>query len=437
MLGDQKIVRDVVGDEGWTSIVRMNIDNNRADDLTGRDALLFYNATTGRAAYVVTTSDKADQTIVRDVVGDKGWTSIVPMNIDTDLGGRTDLLFYNAATGRAAYAVTTSSKADQTIVRDVPGDKGWTSIVPMTIDTDVKADTDLLFYNAASGRAVYSIDTEPGVKELMKGAGEKLGGPKSFLGLPLGNQVEISKAKGQYQSHFRSGTLNIATIGGPPTVNTKDVVNVTLLGIECQIKQEVSDEVYGVVSVFGPSGGSLSTRRFPDSKTLSMGPPGLRIVNLDLPILVQGVVQNYTILATMVENDSGDVDVTAQKISDKIASTVASGIGALTGAPAESVADSESFKEGLVTGVKFLFGDILGVGDDPFNPDSLGLRWEDLQPSSLLPIQPPLQRNDDPRTITGWTHSITLSGRDDGNDLGQYALYFRVDSETISVTPNH
>jgi hypothetical protein len=63
-----------------------------------------------------------DQKIVRDVAGDKGWTSIVPMNIDPDLGGRTDLLFYNAATGRAVYAVTTSGKADQKIVRDVVGD---------------------------------------------------------------------------------------------------------------------------------------------------------------------------------------------------------------------------------------------------------------------------------------------------------------------------
>ncbi len=261
-----------------------------------------------------------------------------------------------------------------------------------------------------------------------------MGGPKSFLGLPLGNQIEVSKANGQYQSHFRSGTLNIATSGGSPRVDSKDVVNVTLLGIECQIRQEASDEIYGVVTVFGPSGGSVSTRRFPDSNTLSTGPPGLRIVNLNLSVVVRGVIQNYTILAMMVENDSGDVDVIAQKIVDKINSTVASGIGELTGAPAESVADSESFKEGLVAGVKFLFGNILGVGDDPFHPESLGLRWENLQPNSPRPIQPPLQRDDDPRTITGWTHRITLSGRDDGNDLGQYALYFRVDSETISIT---
>lgn len=178
----------------------------------------------------------------------------------------------------------------------------------------------------------------------------------------------------------------------------------------------------------------MSTRRFPDSNTLSTGPPGLRIVNLNLPVVVRGVVQNYTILAMMVENDSGHVDVIAQKIVDKINSTVASVIGELTGAPAESVADSESFKEGLVAGVKFLFGNILGVGDDPFNPESLGLRWANLQPNSPRPIQPPLQRDDDPRTITGWTHRITLSGRDDGNDLGQYALYFQVDSETISIT---
>ena len=63
-----------------------------------------------------------DLKLVRDVSGDKGWTSIVPMQIGET--ARTDLLFYNAVTGRAAYAVTTSGKADQTIVRDVSGDKG-------------------------------------------------------------------------------------------------------------------------------------------------------------------------------------------------------------------------------------------------------------------------------------------------------------------------
>lgn len=76
-------------------------------------------------------------------------------------------------------------------------------------------------------------DEMSAVRESMKGTWEKLGGPKSFLGLPLGNQIEVSKANGQYQSHFRSGTLNIATSGGPPRVDSKDVVNVTLLGIEC------------------------------------------------------------------------------------------------------------------------------------------------------------------------------------------------------------
>lgn len=394
---------------------------------------------------------------------------------DFNNDGGADILFHNSSTNetqiwfmdgaRISSRVTVTSEDGRTPIFVGPP---WTVVGVGDFNKDGGADilwvntstldTQIWFMDGAriSGRAplvaedgrtpmfvgppwsIVGVGTDElsAVKESMRGAWDQFGGPRSFLGLPLGNQIEVSKANGQYQSHFRSGTLHLLSSGGTPTSNSRDVVNITLLGIECQIKQEVTDEIYGVVSVFGPSGGTLSTKRFPDSNTLNMGPPGLRIVNLNLPILVQGVVQNYTILATLFENDSGDVDVIAKNISDKIASSVAAGIGALTGAPAESVADSESFKEGLVTGVKFLFGDILGVGDDPFNPESLDLRWEDLQPNSPRPIQPPLQRNDDPRTIANWTHRVTLSGRDSGNDLGQYALYFRVDSETITTTPN-
>jgi hypothetical protein len=136
-------------------------------------------------------------------------------------------------------------------------------------------------------------------------------------------------------------------------------------------------------------------------------------------------------MATLFENDSGDVDVIARKVSDTISSTVAAGVGALTGAPAESVSDSESFKEGLVTGLAFVFGDILGMGDDPYSAETLRLDWAALQADSPRPFQPVVRRDDDPQTIEGWTHRITLSGIDDGGDQGQYALYFRVDVERV------
>jgi hypothetical protein len=44
-----------------------------------------------------------DQIVVKDFVGPKGWTSIVPMDLNGDTG--TDLLSYNKTTGRTVYSV--------------------------------------------------------------------------------------------------------------------------------------------------------------------------------------------------------------------------------------------------------------------------------------------------------------------------------------------
>jgi hypothetical protein len=147
--GDQKVVRDVVAAKGWTSIVPMNINDDGLTDF------LSYNAETGQAVFSVGIGNAGDQKVVRDVAAAKGWTSIVPMNIDNDLGGLTDLLSYNAATGHAVFSVGISKAGDQKVVRDVAAARGWTSIVPM--DLNGFPPTDLLSYNAETGQAVFSV----------------------------------------------------------------------------------------------------------------------------------------------------------------------------------------------------------------------------------------------------------------------------------------
>ena len=137
--------------KGWTSVVPMNIDNDGPTDL------LSYNAVTGQAVFSVGLGTAGDQKVVRDVTAAKGWTSVVPMNIDHDFPGLTDLLSYNAATGQAVYSVGVGTAGDQKVVRDVTAAKGWTSIVPM--DLNGVPPSDLLSYNAVTGRAVYSVGT--------------------------------------------------------------------------------------------------------------------------------------------------------------------------------------------------------------------------------------------------------------------------------------
>ena len=53
-----------------------------------------------------------DQKIVKDYTAAKGWTSIVPMSVDSSTGG-TDLLSYNAETGHAIVSVAVGISGDQ------------------------------------------------------------------------------------------------------------------------------------------------------------------------------------------------------------------------------------------------------------------------------------------------------------------------------------
>lgn len=282
-------------------------------------------------------------------------------------------------------------------------------------------------------------------KQQMQRGWERLGGPRSSIGLPVTGQIEIHEigppdAPTEYTADFRGGTLHLTDNGGTVTSYERTLGHVMLVGVECQMRQEKADEVYGVVAAIGPSNQATVTRRFPDSGTLTLGPDGMRISNLGLMLVDGSVVQDYIIIATLVENDSGDVDVIAKNIADKIAGTAAAVIGGLTGAPAEAVGESESFKQNLATGLGWVFGSILGMGDDPYNAESFPLSWTTLKQGNP-PLQPPVTRNDDPRTIAEWTHKLVLSGMDDGGDRGQYALYFKVwttleiSTETASTRP--
>jgi hypothetical protein len=140
---------------GFTTIIPINLDN----DANGFTDLLSYNATTGMMTLSIgggpgiqTTLFSYNQGDCRDICA-QGWTSIVPMNLNND--SLTDLLFYNATTGLSVFAVGAMSEPP-TMVAAVSAATGWTSVVPMNIDNDVGGLTDLLSYNAVTGLAVYS-----------------------------------------------------------------------------------------------------------------------------------------------------------------------------------------------------------------------------------------------------------------------------------------
>jgi hypothetical protein len=98
-----------------------------------------------------------DQIIVKDLIASKGWTALVPMDVNGDR--LTDLLSYNKNTGRAVYSLGSSPSGDQIIVKDLIASRGWTALVPMKLNNDRL--TDLLSYNAKTGRAVYAVSAQP------------------------------------------------------------------------------------------------------------------------------------------------------------------------------------------------------------------------------------------------------------------------------------
>lgn len=159
-IGDQIIVRDLIASKGWTSVVPMNLNGDRLTDL------LSYNATTGRAVYSVGANPPGSQVIVRDLIASKGWTSVVPVHLNGDF--LTDLISYNAKTGRAVYSVGANPPGSQVIVRDLFAAKGWTSIVPVQrMNGDFL--TDLLWYNRNTGRAVYATSAnQPGFQVIAR-----------------------------------------------------------------------------------------------------------------------------------------------------------------------------------------------------------------------------------------------------------------------------
>jgi hypothetical protein len=150
--GEQKIVKDYVAATGWTSIVPMNVDHDSA----GLTDYLSYNARTGQAIVSVGAGAAGDQKIVKTYTAAAGWTSLVPLNVDCDRDGLTDYLSYSAASGRAIVSVGVGLAGDQQIVKEYTAARGWTAIVPMNVNTNDGA-TDLLSYNASNGRAIVSV----------------------------------------------------------------------------------------------------------------------------------------------------------------------------------------------------------------------------------------------------------------------------------------
>jgi len=252
----------------------------------------------------------------------------------------------------------------------------------------------------------------------------QIGGKTSSLGLPINADLGVQPAGGdKYFMDFRGGRIEVDPRSGKPAVAKKlRVMELWWVGLECRIRQEKVDEVYGSVAAIIPGSGMSNFHKFPgDREYWDMGPDGQRIVQVSVP-LFQGPPMTVVLLGSLVEHDSGDIEEYKHKIADAIANA-ARGLAVMAGVPAEATAADQGFINDLSLGLVNAAASALGADDDPYVPQQLRLHWADILNGNYT--RQTLRRDDDPR-IVEYTHSIVVTGIDQGGDRGEYALYFDV-----------
>jgi hypothetical protein len=247
------------------------------------------------------------------------------------------------------------------------------------------------------------------------------GGPMSVVGLPVTDRIELARTENGFRADFRSGTIHTLDTGGIEVV-PGDWVRVSWVGLECVMRQEETDEVYGSVFAHGPGRAAApKVVAFPGgNETYKMGPPGARII-LTNELLYEGPLVNLNIGAVLVENDSGDVEEISAEITAKIAQAGAAVIGAMTGVAADAVTSQTWYMAGIGAVVGLVLDDVFGIGDDPYPPTAQPITWQE-----LAEWRPALSytRPGDPKTINAYNITRDVSGIDDAGDQGWYRFYY-------------
>ena len=204
-------------------------------------------------------------------------------------------------------------------------------------------------------------------------------------------------------------------------------VDVTWVALECRMKQESgSDEVFGTVSASSRQDGQSRTRGFPEDRTFfEMGETDERIVTPPPVLLYSGPPVPLDLTVTLVEFDADPA--AAERYKGRVAETVASAAGALAASFTSGASGAiQPLIDDLARGLVDVATDVLGTGNDAYNPATLQL------PADVLgdPRRPrhKLEHPVDPRTAE-FTDMIAVTGTDDGvfgADRGEYRLYFDV-----------
>jgi hypothetical protein len=281
-------------------------------------------------------------------------------------------------------------------------------------------------------------DTGIAAKLLIKKKYDKLGGYSSSLGMPIDKNLDaqsypvVTQASGQtgYSANFRGGniTLSDAETGDAIELITKKV-KIWFVGLECRIRQEKTDEVFGSIGVIRPSTKSVDTHHFPEGiEYLSLGAIGNRTVSLQM-LIYDDVPADIVLSCVLIEHDSGNIDEYKKKIAEALTKAAQAGLTTI-GVPAEAVAADQGFIGDVSLGIVNVVSGWIGADDDPYNPQGFRISAKEILTKSFTARV--LEREDHPGVILEYnTQPVIVSGTDQGGDLGEYGFYFKVEPYTI------
>jgi hypothetical protein len=275
---------------------------------------------------------------------------------------------------------------------------------------------------------------------------KQLGAVMSPLGLPIDDDLNarmdvITKAnqQGGYQAQFRGGVVKINDSANIPVLDTTNKVKVWFVGLECQVRQESEDEVFGTIGVIRPSTKLSRGVDFPPGTDyLKMGKDGTRTVQLQM-LLYDDVPADLVLTINLIEHDSGDIEEYKRRIAAALSTAAQAGLGSV-GVPAEATAASQGFIGAVTWGLVNVVSGWLGADDDAYNPNGFRISGKDvlihigIENGSIKGVASPFQdrtmeRPDTPGVVLHYNiDPVVVSGTDQGGDLGVYTFYFKVET---------
>jgi len=275
---------------------------------------------------------------------------------------------------------------------------------------------------------------------------KEFGGILSLLSLPIDDELNTTDAPivkpgamGVYTSEFRGGRITVKS-----HTSVKDVfrfVKVIFAGLECRVKMEEVDEVYGSIGAIAPRWHQSPSHSFPQGmKYFTMGPDGTRTCEAEIEIY-DGPPDNITITCFLYEHDDGPSEEYQKKIGETVALVAATYLGGVWGLGAEAIFGDKGFLRDACVGVVDAVTATLGLADDPFDPRAFTIPHKDLLLGYAIQFEHKGKPDDNPFPQDKFFHRedtpgvklrynvgpVIVSGIDQGGDYGEYGLYFRVE----------